>query len=48
MFDLVVIDALIRLSVLFYRYFPLPVVRMAPLLLVAKISSIYLRWRKGR
>lgn len=42
------IDALMHLGVLFYRYCPLPWLRLLPLLLLARMVAAYLRWRKRR
>lgn len=42
------IDALIHLGVLFYRYCPLPGVRMVPLLVFAWLASLYLKWLRYR
>ena len=41
-----VIDAVLHLGVLFYRYCPLPWLRMVPLVLLARWISVYLKWRK--
>lgn len=42
------IDALMHLGVLFYRYCPLPGLRLVPLLVLAKVSAAYIRWRGRR
>jgi hypothetical protein len=41
-----VIDAVLHLGVLFYRYCPLPWLRMVPLLALSRMVAAYLRWRK--
>ena len=41
------LDALLHLGVLFYRYCPLPRLRMVPLRVLSRVIALYLKkWRR--
>lgn len=42
------LDAILHLGVLFYRYCPLPCLRMVPLRVLSRVIALHLRNRKGR
>lgn len=40
------LDALLHLGVLFYRYCPLPCLRLVPLLVLTRLVAFYLKNRR--